>query len=81
MEARELAKKVGHLNTTVWAIMGAAMIRKLRREPGYTREEAEAGLRLAGENGFALWVAVVRVASKLPTKAWPTTLSRRQVFI
>jgi adenylate cyclase len=60
--ALSLAQERGHLSSTAMALEHAAAGHLLRREPQIAQELLEAGLALANEHGFGLWVALDNVA-------------------
>jgi len=60
--ALSLAQERGHLSSSAMAHNHAAAGHLLRREPEIARELLEAGLALANEHGFGLWIALDNVA-------------------
>jgi class 3 adenylate cyclase/predicted ATPase len=57
-QAVALAHEVSHPFSLAYALDLAAILHRLRREGGATRERAEAAMTLATEQGFPLWLAL-----------------------
>ena len=55
--ALTLAQRLAHPHTLALALQWAAMLHWLRREGQATKEQAEAAIALATEQGFPFWVA------------------------
>ena len=56
-EALTLAQELAHPFSLAYALYFAAMLHQFRREAQPTQERAEALMALAGEQGFAQWLA------------------------
>jgi predicted ATPase len=56
-EALTLAQRLAHSHSLAFALTWAAILHWLRREGQATKEQAEAAIALATEQGFPFWVA------------------------
>jgi predicted ATPase len=56
-EALTLAQRLAHPHSLAFALTWAAILHWLRRESQATKEQAEAAIALATEQGFPFWVA------------------------
>ena len=57
-EALSLARDLSHPQSLALALVWAAWLRQLRREPQPAREHAEAAMALCAEQGFPLWLSM-----------------------
>jgi predicted ATPase len=55
-EARNLGREVSHAQSQAQALASAALLHQYRREPRAVQELADATIKLASEQGLALWL-------------------------
>ncbi|HKV55114.1 MAG TPA: adenylate/guanylate cyclase domain-containing protein [Candidatus Binataceae bacterium] len=58
VQAQALALQLGHLNSIVFSLMYPSLVHLLRRDTRAAAETAEAGIRLATENGLVFGIAI-----------------------